>query len=88
MQVPKEASFDEKIEHIISHSTVAVRIGRPFLDAVYPVPHAQTLVPVRSTSYQHLRDAFLRSLRVRIHVARKQEDITPDHEDVSLANCS
>jgi hypothetical protein len=27
--VPKEATFDEKIEHIISHSPVAVRIGGP-----------------------------------------------------------
>lgn len=53
---------------------------------IYPAHHVRILVPVRSTSYQHLRDAFLRSLRGRIQIARKQEDITPTEEDVSLTH--
>lgn len=39
---------------------------------------------MRSTDYQHLRDAFLRSLRGRIQVERKNGTLIPEDEDVSL----
>lgn len=84
IQVPKDATFEEKIEHIISNSTVAIRIGRALPPIIAMISYARILVPVRPASYPHLRDAFLRTLRGRIQIARKQKDITPDQEDVSL----
>ncbi|KAF8311291.1 hypothetical protein DL93DRAFT_2061247, partial [Clavulina sp. PMI_390] len=60
-------SFEENIENIIAHSTVAVRI-----------------IPVRSTSFSHLRDAFLRTLRGRVQSEKKEGSISASTEDVPL----
>lgn len=45
--------------------------------------YGPVIVPVRATSYQHLRDAFMRSLRGRIQSERKDGTLSPTEEDVS-----
>jgi hypothetical protein len=50
----------------------------------YSLPHAiesqSNLVPTRSTSYTHLRDAFLRSLHSRLRLALSNSTITREDE--------
>lgn len=47
-----------------------------------------TLVPTRSTSYTHLRDAFIRALRARMLAHKKAGTISPDEEDVCFVGYS
>jgi len=39
------------------------------------------IVPVRSTSYTHLRDAFIRALRLRITKSKQMGEVSLDEED-------
>jgi hypothetical protein len=67
---------DEKIEHIIRTTACAVRIGA--YDISFPCFPKLTLnlVPTRSTSYSHLRDAFIRAIQARLAASSKQNLIT------------
>jgi len=57
----------------------------PFEEKIDHVIHSSScairIVPVRSTSYTHLRDAFIRALRLRITKSRQIGQISLDEED-------
>lgn len=57
---------EDKIKYIIRNSSCLIRIGLPYFSLF---PHdflTLMVVPTRSTSYTHLRDAFMRALQTRL----------------------
>ena len=81
-QIPKSATAEEKIEHIVRNSACVLRIGRVIL-AFEDYPRFLvflTTVPTRSTSYSHLRDGFMRTIQARMQLCRKREQLTPEEE--------
>ena len=90
-KIPEELPFEEKVDQVIQTSSCAIRIGKwvPLrklcirLSSV--VAHScSNSVPVRSTSYTHLRDAFIRTLRLRITKSKQMGEVSLDEEDVGL----
>src|SRR5258708_8458146 len=89
-KIPEELPFEEKVDQVIQTSSCAIRIGKwvPLrklcirLSSV--VAHCSNSVPVRSTSYTHIRDAFIRALRLRITKSKQMAGLSLDDADVDL----
>lgn len=71
-------SPEDKIVHIIRNSACVIRIGEPLVNTCYIFWLSTSTVPTRSTSYTHLRDAFVRALQARLAAAIKEGIITEE----------
>jgi hypothetical protein len=71
--------IDEKIQNIVRNSACVVRIGLCYPSFQYHsfTPFLMT-VPVRTTSYTHLRDAFMRALQARMAFARQNSTLSEE----------
>ena len=80
-------STDEKIQHIIRNTSCVVRIGEcsNLLAPVYPHQIFFSPVPVRNTSYTHLRDAFMRALQARLALA-KEDNLLSEEDAQALGS--
>jgi len=70
---------EEKVKYIVRNTTCVVRIGENYR-VVYHTTfeiHATT-VPTRTTSYSHLRDAFMRALQARMTQAKLNNTLTEE----------
>ncbi|EPQ60984.1 hypothetical protein GLOTRDRAFT_124720 [Gloeophyllum trabeum ATCC 11539] len=63
LNIPKTASPQEKIEHIVENAACVIRI-----------------VPTRSTSYNHLRDGFMRALQGRMRLLQQKGLLSSEEE--------
>jgi hypothetical protein len=59
-------SPEHKIKYIIGNSSCLIRIGLPYFSSFTHDFLTMMVVPTRSTSYTHLRDAFMRALQTRL----------------------
>lgn len=58
---------EDRIKYIIRNSSCLIRIGLPYIFLLYTHGFLTVMVvPTRSTSYTHLRDAFMRALQTRL----------------------
>lgn len=68
----------EKIEEIVRNSACVIRIGA-FQSSIIALSWLKShLVPVRTTSYTHLRDAFMRALQARMTLGKKNGTISEE----------
>jgi hypothetical protein len=70
---------EEKVKYIVRNTTCLVRIGEnhPVVRQTTFEIHATT-VPTRTTSYSHLRDAFMRALQARVARAKLNDTLTEE----------
>lgn len=71
-------SPEEKIEYVIRNSACVVRIGECLPMATALLPTYPLLVPTRTTSYTHLRDAFVRALQARMGLAKQNNTLSEE----------
>lgn len=71
-------SPEEKIKHIIQNSACVIRIGEWTEYRPKTGINSLSQVPTRTTSYTHLRDAFVRALQARVALARKEGTLSEE----------
>ena len=70
---------EDKIKYIIRNSSCLIRIGLPYYSSfAHDFLTVIMVVPTRSTSYTHLRDAFMRALQTRLASGTKDGTLTEE----------
>ena len=80
-QIPENVSPEEKIQYIVSNTACLIRIGEPLLTSARKnkeIVLIFRLVPVRNTSFSHLRDGFMRTLQAHMSAQLKEGQLTAD----------
>lgn len=74
------ATPEEKIDYLVHNTACVIRIGTIFcLSSSFVVAGSPSReVPTRTTSYTHLRDAFIRSLQARQQLLRSRGTLSDD----------
>ena len=71
-------SPEDKIKYIIRNSSCLIRIGLPYFSSFTHDFLTVMVVPTRSTSYTHLRDAFMRALQTRLACGIRDGTLTEE----------